>query len=485
MTSLSMLIFAVVTMIAVSYGWGMRGDLIGGEEGAMLPGALLGLCISQFIGSQLLADNFFVFMALGMMGMFFGGTEPYAQCFEFSYWGDRREPGPENMKKAMLGLCIKGAPWFGICAAVIGIGFSAMTGLYYKWYEIAVLFAALPIMRIAGTRIFNYPLDIKKKIFPKIYFSKTSQEEWGGLWFMMITMVAFILFHKDYFALTVLLLGMLGGSVGWMVTQLMHSATKARMKNGKYFFGKWQENGRIDNWKIMEFGYGAIGGLSIALGFILQHTTVAKYVSVIEMNGGIWSPLSDIFGHDFSKIVPVVWFVLVAFDMLSHVISAPGVIREKSLYSRYKKITEFCHRPILSYIPIVCVMLGSIKTAQLAAIVVLFWQAAEEFCFVQLENSKKKKTVPVLLSYLLTAALAVWVWIGPSGLNPLNVFILISVEYILLSSLANIYSAEYTLGLVSKNKVKFSEALKSMKCFPSVKVYYIVCVTLTTILLKL
>ncbi len=44
--SLSDMILCVfLTTLAASYGWGMRGSLIGGEKGAMLPGALIGLIL--------------------------------------------------------------------------------------------------------------------------------------------------------------------------------------------------------------------------------------------------------------------------------------------------------------------------------------------------------------------------------------------------------------------------------------------------------
>ena len=42
----TLLILAIIP--AVSYAWGMRGTTIGGEKGAMLPGAMIGLLIAFF-----------------------------------------------------------------------------------------------------------------------------------------------------------------------------------------------------------------------------------------------------------------------------------------------------------------------------------------------------------------------------------------------------------------------------------------------------
>ena len=42
------LLFIGLSTVAMSYGWGMRGTNIGGETGAMLPGALMGLLAAVF-----------------------------------------------------------------------------------------------------------------------------------------------------------------------------------------------------------------------------------------------------------------------------------------------------------------------------------------------------------------------------------------------------------------------------------------------------
>lgn len=39
MVALYITLFLAFSAVSVSYGWGMRGTIIGGEKGAMLPGA--------------------------------------------------------------------------------------------------------------------------------------------------------------------------------------------------------------------------------------------------------------------------------------------------------------------------------------------------------------------------------------------------------------------------------------------------------------
>ena len=63
MSVLNMIMFITFSVIAVSWGWGMRGTAIGGEKGAMLPGALLGLSFAVFEGIEKTTDFYFIFSA--------------------------------------------------------------------------------------------------------------------------------------------------------------------------------------------------------------------------------------------------------------------------------------------------------------------------------------------------------------------------------------------------------------------------------------
>ena len=464
----AILLFAAAAMVAVSYGWGMRGDLIGGEEGAILPGALLGFCIAYFLGFASSEPKLmFYFIALGMTGMFMGGTEPYAEAFHLMYWGDLGIPKAPNMKKGFAALAVKGAPWFGLCAAVISVGFSALTGRYSA-VSLVVLTALLPVVRALGTVLFNNPFDPEKGKFPKIYFSETSREEWGGLWFMLLDFIIFEIIFKDSFALTVTFCGCVGGSVGWIISQLIHTATRVRMKNGKYFFGKFQENHLIDNWKIMEFGYGASGSLSIVVGFIICRGYVLRSVSLISaMPEGRWIAVSD----TASAVLFAVWFAMFVLDNINH------FIPEK--LSAVKKVIEILHRPMLCYIPMALLFLGNLKVALFMSVVVLFWQAPEELCFVQLKR-RYRITVPVMVSYIVLALLTAYTFIFSfDGINIKALYLLMCLSYLFCASFANI-AAVYGKDGRPKNVLKL---IKTMGSFRTVKLHYIFCIILTTLFL--
>ena len=79
MSVLNMMMFIAFSVIAVSWGWGMRGTAIGGEKGAMLPGALLGLSFASFAGTDRTVEYYFIFTAAGAVGMYVGGQMTYGE----------------------------------------------------------------------------------------------------------------------------------------------------------------------------------------------------------------------------------------------------------------------------------------------------------------------------------------------------------------------------------------------------------------------
>ena len=77
MDIMSIIFFIAFSAIAVSYGWGMRGTIIGGEKGAMLPGAFMGLLMAVFSGSEVLASSPWILAGVGAVGMYCGGCMTY------------------------------------------------------------------------------------------------------------------------------------------------------------------------------------------------------------------------------------------------------------------------------------------------------------------------------------------------------------------------------------------------------------------------
>lgn len=472
MSIISLLLASLFTVIAVSYAWGIRGDLIGGEEGAMLPGALLGLGVSLFMG-RTEPDVVFFMMGFGMVGMFFGGTEPYAQTLEMMRWGDGGEPKSENLKKGVTGLLVKGAPWFGICAGIMGIGMNSLAGKIYRWYELIAIAIVLPALRYAGIRLLNTPYNPKKGRFPKIYFSKDKREEWGGLWFMLLGILAFSFVKHDRIGFTMTFFGAVGGSFGWVAAELLDCVTSARLKNGKYVFGKLQEKGKIDNWKLMEFAYGAFGSAAVVAGVIFNLPLIRRYAAAMGQNG-VYCLINLQHGYYVSMgVTAFVSVLLILNPILSH------FVRHK--YRNIRKVIHKCHRPVICYIPMFMLLMRDFRIARIMIIVILPFLALEELVFVNMRHKTKSKTSvqeTFSIMALIVGLLAVFLY-NTRSILIIAVYAWIFAVYFVTCCLASFNTQRKKTG---QRRATPSVLLWDMPSFKTVKGYYVVCFVISAAL---
>ena len=366
-----------------SYGWAMRGTKIGGEKGAMLPGAFLGLIFAWFSGSEIIRENFWIFAAVGAMGMFFGGTETYGETLGFIV---KTKPS-ENYAKGIAGVLIKGALWFGIFAAFIGICFTAMTGSYYKWYDFVIFFAILIPLRLLGILIFNHPLKPVENKFPKFYFSLTRQEEWGGLLVLILMLIVLMAIREDTYSLMFCAAGALSGAVGWAIGINLFYLANHPLKSGKYFYGPLQKKGYIGGWKIMEFTLGAVGGLGTALYFCLNFNQLKEIIGIIEANGALWNPLGD--KAELYSWIALGLILITGFQYLFQSEYEKN-IKPKSKTDYLGKAFELLEQPFYSYIPLMLVLLGGVNMAQIVSFFVLFWVIAEKDFFERFIATKAR-----------------------------------------------------------------------------------------------
>lgn len=371
----------LVISLAVSYGWGMRGMLIGGEKGAALPGALLGMFLALFSGNEYIAERFYYFAAAGAIGMAYGGFEPYAQTMSFIL---HRDNETFNRKKGYFGLILKGFLWFGICGEIVGMSFSALTGRYYTVTQIILLFLLIPIIQDIGVHIFNKPYNPDKKIFPKLYLSLSSREEWGGNLLMLIALLALSIINKDYYAVGFSVTGMIFGAVGWCIGIFLYDIQIHPMKNGKYIFGKFQEY--IDGWKIMEYTLGAVGGLGFGIFFeITKDTLLKERLDIISLNG-FWNPFPE---HQSA----VAWIIF-AVSLLT-------LFQYIGKGKKYPRAFEIFERVILFAIPGIPIFLGNGVMAKVMAFSSLVFLAGEQVVFDRAEHDKYKARYAVLHGIIL------------------------------------------------------------------------------------
>ena len=373
-------IVALATL-AGSYGWGMRGCKIGGEKGALLPGAFLGLIFAWFSGSELIRANFWIFSAVGALAMFYGGTQTYGETLGFI---TKSKPS-ENYAKGMVGVVIKGALWFGIFGAFMGIAFTAMTGTIYKWQDFVILFALFAPLRYVGILLFNRPLNPGENKFPKFYFSKTRQESWGGLLVLQLMLIILMAVRHDTYSLMFSAVGALSGSVGWALGINLFYLTCQPLKSGRYLFGSWQEKGYIGNWKIMEFTLGAVGGLGTSLYFCLNDGKLQEITAAIQANGTLWNPLGD--RQNMAAWFSLVLILITGFQYLFQSGYRKGV-KAKSKTDLLGQFFELLEQPFYSYIPLLFILLGGVKMAQIVSFFVMFWVIAQKDFFERFIQTK-------------------------------------------------------------------------------------------------
>lgn len=403
MSAGSIILAVLFAAFAVSYGWGMRGCMIGGEKGALVPGALLGLSLSLFCCDSALRELCPFFCAAGALGMSFGGIEPYAQTMSYILHRDR-EPYAGHFAKGCAGIFLKGMLWFGIAGSILGLLPSALAG-NLSVTEAVLLFASLPFVSILGTQIINKPYDKEKKIFPKLYLSTGSREEWGGNLFVLAELLIFAAVKKNLFALGAAGVGLLSGGTGFLGGLLIYDFV-IRKHNGKYVFGSLNERGLIDGWKIMEHTFGAVGGGGVTLYFCLNADTLKTLLASAD-------PASLPLGGERDVIgliaVPAMLLLTAAQYPIRKAPDKKGTAYDEHLF-------ELLERPFWDMFPLAFIFLGSSKAALAAAFFTPAYAMCEKCVVEWFDRYEGRRPVQIAITLWFIAS-AVFFFVS-DGMEP-------------------------------------------------------------------
>ncbi len=421
-----MIICILFTTLAASYAWGMRGTVIGGEKGAMLPGAFIGLILAWFSGGAI-RENFWIPAAAGLMGMTFGGTEPYGETIGMVLHRGRPDHNPV---KGYFGLAFKGALWFSICGGFIAISLASMSNSVYSTRDLLAFMILLPAIQRIGYKVFNQPYDKEKGVYPRIFYSLTRREEWGSNLALLIAMIAFAVIRGDDFTLAMIAGGFFFGAAGWLVAMKFYVLSAYPMKNGKYIFGKLSEKHLVDGWKIMEFTLGAIGGFGLALTYCLRFGFVEKYNEIIALNGIKTLPES------IEKFMPV---LCAAFTIGIIWVNLYAMICER----KGKEIDSFkcdiIERNFYNILPMTLVLLGSQFAAIYSTFFMLVFVLAVKCFFDRFSESKLLPIAGVILVAVCSAA-----FIGcfyPGLCTPVNIILIGTIPYLITELICVIWKA--------------------------------------------
>lgn len=208
----------------------MRGYIGGGPLGAMIPGALVALCLCLLVDRD--GDDAAVIAAFGAVGIGFGGQETYGQTIGLAF-------EPATRWWGLLGLGVKGAVWGLLGGAVLALG---MLRQRYKFTQLAIGVLAMGLATQAGWKLINEP--------KLIYFSnpvdKPRAELWAGLALGAIALLGWL---NDRILWAFAKRGALFGAVGFSVGGAIQVIGRA-----------WHPSPWIDYWKVMELLLGAMLG---------------------------------------------------------------------------------------------------------------------------------------------------------------------------------------------------------------------------------
>lgn len=393
--------FLAISMITMCFGWGIRGSAIGGEKGAMLPGAFMGILCVWYTGSELLMDNVFLFAAACALGYFYGGMEPYGSTMSLVL--HHNEPR-YNPSLGYLALAFKGSIWSGLGSAFLGVSFSAMSGVVYKWYDFVIFFALVPLVQEIGYRIFNTPYDPEHGRMPKVCFSKDSREEWGRNLVVVAGLLVLMAIRRDIFGIIMWIGGALAGSVGWVVAITFYDKEINPLKNGKMLFGKWEKLKIVDGWKIMEFTQGCFNGLGIAGAFVLGWPVAAKNLEQAETSGKLWYMLPE-------KVDITLSWVFCALIILTIFLFIIPYRRNGNKITRAfgevdMNIVEVLERPCYMVGPLALVMLGSTTMASIICCFTMYYVIAQHDGLERYWDFKNVKLIRIFLILLGAVILA-------------------------------------------------------------------------------
>lgn len=241
--------------LAMMLGWGLRGHIGGGPFGAMIPGAMVAICLGMLL--KLPSNSIAILTVFGVVGIGLGGEMTYGQTLGFLR-------NPETVLWGTTGTTVKGAIWGLLGGAVLAMGF-----FFNRIPKKTIVVAFLLMMggMLLGFKLINDPMII--------YFSDPANprpESWAALLFGAIALLIYLNFKmakKDFkIVLRFALLGMAGGGLGfglgglWMV---MGSNLP------DVIFKSW--------WKSMEFTFGLLLGVSLGYAAWINRFELKKIIA--------------------------------------------------------------------------------------------------------------------------------------------------------------------------------------------------------------
>ncbi|MFC1605076.1 hypothetical protein ACFL5F_08625 [Planctomycetota bacterium] len=298
------LIGIVLSGLAMSVGWGFRGDY-GHEAGAMVPGALLGLSICLASGRKDWWQRSTIMAMCGAIGWAFGGQMSYGRVIGYT--------AASSLPDVAYGygcLFLIGALWAGIGSAILSLSVTQsrsylesfagpLVALWIGWFAMDISgltewlaetwylhdtdwFAALSALLIAGAYAVIVPRSRPACFFIillaggwwagyviltcllGLHMTPPRSDNWSGCVGLFVAIVFYLIRQKNRAALNVTLFGFLIGGIGFAVGDFVQMLGRAQWGP----IGRFASLQGLDYWKWMEQLFGLIMGIGIGLAFL-------------------------------------------------------------------------------------------------------------------------------------------------------------------------------------------------------------------------
>ncbi|MGC9052545.1 MAG: hypothetical protein ACP5KS_01540 [Candidatus Hydrogenedens sp.] len=227
--------------LAVALGWGLRGE-IGGEQGALIPGALLGLALVIASAKKHWQEKAPVIASAGALGMSLGGIQSYGILIGYTHGVDLL-----NVTYGYLALAIVGGLWGAFCCGILGMVLSdkRKSLLFWIFFLIALYVSA---------QVFYFILI---KVF-KLLMTPPRVENWALVLGAVFALFVINFIQKEHKTCRLVLRGFLAGAVGFMFGESLQVYGR--------FLGP-----EFDWWKVMEISFGFVMGIGIAYAVFREY----------------------------------------------------------------------------------------------------------------------------------------------------------------------------------------------------------------------
>ena len=235
----SRMVFLLLPTVAMSLGWGLRGTIGGGPMGAMIPGAIVTVCLCHLLGWKSYLGTV---VAIGAVGIAIGGQETYGQTIGFL-------KNAATVPWGLLGLTIKGAMWGLSGGVLVGLAFA---NAKYRWWEIAIGLGLMAAATVAGREFIDQP----KTVYFSNLLDKPREEIWVGITLGAVALLIFVNgLRREKISTAFAWGGLVAGAAGFGGGSLFLALGNTLPQ--PYRGWEW--------WKMMEFTFGALFGLGLGL----------------------------------------------------------------------------------------------------------------------------------------------------------------------------------------------------------------------------